>query len=296
MSDQLVWYVVPIVVAASVFLIAVILEFIARKNLAVKKLINLLRRGSFLSRTFLSIIVGVILIAAAIQNYLFSPGLGLIDDSYLSLALRLGQLTIGLGLILGTFVRLSTLGLIACFIAGFFMFPAVDMLDYAIFLGIGVFLFLVHRDALSFSFFFHPLNKKELLDKYRKYALPVLRFIAGFTLAYAAWHHNIFDNATAVAFLDGRPLLNFMQSIFGFESYTNFWFIIHTGIFSILLGALLAFGLLERIAATIIAIGLIFTVFIGGVNFLPVVLPYFAIIYIIFTGNQFEEREVVAKG
>lgn len=289
-------YVVPIIVAASIFLLAIILEFLARKNHAIKKLIDLLRRGSFLSSTFLSIIVGVILIVAALQNYLFSPGLGLVDDSYLSLALRLGQLTIGLGLILGTFVRLSTLGLIACFIGGFFMFPALDILDYTIFLGIGVFLFLVHRDALSFSFFFHPLEKKELFDKYRKYALPTLRFLAGFTLAYAAWQHHIFDNSTAVAFLDGRPLFNFMQSVFGFESYTNFWFVIHTGIFSILLGALLAFGLLERIVATIIGIGLIFTLLIGGLNFLPVILPYFAIIYIIFTGNQFEERERVAKG
>ena len=296
MSDQLVWYVVPIVVAASIFLLALILELIARKNLSVKKLLDLLRRGSFLSSTFLSILVGVILIIAGIQNYLFAPGLTLVDDSYLSLVLRLGQLAIGLSLILGSFIRLSTLGLIACFIAGFFMFPALDMFDYTIFLGVGVFLFLVHRDALSFSFFFHPVEKKEFLDHYRKYALPILRFLAGFTLAYAAWHHNIFDNSAAIAFLEGRPLLNFMQSMFGFESYTHFWFVIHTGIFSILLGALMAFGLLERIASTIIAIGLIFTVFIGGLNFAPVVLPYFAIIYIIFTGNQFEERERIAKG
>jgi uncharacterized membrane protein YphA (DoxX/SURF4 family) len=287
---------VPIVVAASIFLLALILELIARKNLSVKKLLDLLRRGSFLSSTFLSILVGVILIIAGIQNYLFAPGLTLVDDSYLSLVLRLGQLAIGLSLILGSFIRLSTLGLIACFIAGFFMFPALDMFDYTIFLGVGVFLFLVHRDALSFSFFFHPVEKKEFLDHYRKYALPILRFLAGFTLAYAAWHHNIFDNSAAIAFLEGRPLLNFMQSMFGFESYTHFWFVIHTGIFSILLGALMAFGLLERIASTIIAIGLIFTVFIGGLNFAPVVLPYFAIIYIIFTGNQFEERERIAKG
>ncbi|MFC1600180.1 hypothetical protein ACFL3T_04090 [Patescibacteria group bacterium] len=296
MSDQLVWYVVPIVIAASVFLIAVILEFIARKNLSVKKLLNLLRRGAFLSSTFLSILVGLILIIAGIQNYLFAPGLVLVDDSYLSLVLRLGQLAIGLSLILGSFIRLSTLGLIACFIAGFFMFPALDMLDYSIFLGIGLFLFLVHRDALSFSFFFHPVEKKEFFDQYRKHALPILRFLAGFTLAYAAWHHNIFDNSTAIAFLEGRPLLNFMQSLFGIESYSNFWFVIHTGIFSILLGALLAFGLLERIVSTIVAIGLIFTIFIGGLNFAPVVLPYFAIFYIIYTGNQFEERERIAKG
>jgi len=296
MSEQLIWYVVPIVVAATVFLIAIFLEFIARKNPSIKNLLNLLRRGSFLSPTFLSLLVGIILILAAIQNFLFAPGLVLVDDSYLSLVLRIGQLAIGLSLILGSFIRLSTLGLIACFVLGFFMFPALDMLDYSIFLGIGIFLFLVHRDALSFSFFFQPLDKQKFFDKYRKYALPILRFLAGFTLAYAAWHHNIFDNTAAIAFLEGRPLLNFMQSLFGFESYTHFWFLIHTGIFSILLGAMLAFGLLERIVATIVGIGLIFTIFIGGLNFAPVVVPYFAIIYIIFTGNQFEERERIAKG
>lgn len=295
MNDQLSWYIVPIIVAASIFLLAIIIEFIARKNLSVKKLLDLLKRGSFLSPTFLSLLVGIILILAGIQNFLFAPGLYLAENSYFSLILRLAQLAIGLSLILGSFIRLSTLGLIGCFIAGFFMFPALDMLDYSIFLGVGIFLFLVHRDALSFSFFFHPVEKKEFFDQYRKYALPILRFLAGFTLAYAAWHHNILDNAAAIAFLDGRPLLNFMQSLFGIESYTNFWFVIHTGIFSILLGSLLAFGLLERITATIIGIGLIFTILIGGLNFAPVVLPYFAIIYIIFTGNQFEEREKIEK-
>lgn len=296
MSDQLTWYIVPIVVAVTIFLIAAIVEYFARKNLSVKKLLDLLKKGSFLSPTFLSLLVGIILILAAIQNFLFAPGLVLVDDSYLSLVLRLGQLAIGLSFVLGSFIRLSTLGLIACFIAGFFMFPALDMLDYSIFLGIGIFLFLVHRDALSFSFFFHPVDKKEFFDKYRKYALPIIRILTGITLAYAAWHHNIYDNAAAITFLEARPLLNFMQSIFAFESYTNYWFVIHTGIFSILMGALLTFGLLERVVATIIGIGLIITIFIGGLNFAPVVLPYFAIIYIIYTGNQFEEREKIEKG
>jgi len=294
MSDNLAWYVVPIIIATSIFIVAALLEFVARKNLSIKRLLNLLKRGAFLSSTFLSIITGVLLIAAGFYNYLFAPGMPL-DASVLGWILRIGQLVIGLGLVLGIFIRFMNLGLIACFIAGFFMFPALDVLDYTLYLGIGIFLFLVHRDALSFSFFFHPVEKHELFDHYRKYALPILRFLAGVTLAYAALHHNILNNEAAITFVEGRPLLNFMQSMFGIENYTHYWFVVHTGIFSMLLGVLLAFGLLERISATIIAIGLLLSIFIGGFGFLPIVLPYFAVIYIIITGNQFDERERIAK-
>jgi hypothetical protein len=294
MIDQIEWYIVPIIVALSVFILAAILEFIARKNASINKLIRILKRGAFLSPTFLSIVAGVLLIAGGFDNYLFAPGMPL-DESTLSLILRIAQLIIGTGLILGIFIRLVNIGLLACFLAGFFIFPAADMLDYSIFAGIAVFLFLVHRDALSFSFFFHPIEKKELFDHYRRFALPILRFIAGATLAYAALHHNILDNSAAVSFVEARPMLNIMQSVFGIEDYTHFWFVIHTGIFSILLGALLAFGLLERIASIIIGIGLLISVFIGGFNFLQIVLPYFAVIYITITGNQFEDRERFAK-
>jgi len=294
MTEQLSWYVVPIIVAFSVFILAAILEFIARKNASINKLIDILKRGSFLSPTFLSIITGVLLIMGGFNNYLFAPGMPL-DDSILGWILRVGQLVIGLGLALGIFIRLVNIGLLACFIAGFFVFPYMEMLDYTIFAGIAVFLFLVHRDALSFSFFFHPVEKTELLDHYRKYALPILRFVAGATLAYAALHHNILDNSGAVAFVEAKSELNLIQSIFGIESYTHFWFVIHTGIFSILLGLLLAFGLLERLVSIIIGIGLLVSIFIGGFSFLQIVLPYFAVIYIIITGNQFEERERFAK-
>ncbi len=294
MSEHLSWYIVPIIVAISVFILAAIVEFIARKNASINKLIRILKRGSFLSPTFLSIITGVLLIAGGFDNYLFAPGMQL-NESTLSLILRIAQLVIGLGLVLGIFIRLVNVALLGCFIAGFFIFPAADILDYSIFAGIAVFLFLVHRDALSFSFFFHPIEKKELFDHYRRHALPILRFVAGATLAYAALHHNILDNSAAVAFVEAGPMLNIMQSVFGIEDYTHYWFVIHTGIFSILLGALLAFGLLERIVSIIIGIGLLISIFIGGFNFLQIVLPYFAVIYIIVTGNQFEDRERFAK-
>lgn len=293
-QDHLTWYIVPIIIAIAIFIFAAIVELVSRKNISIRKLLEILKSGAFLSPTFLSIITGVVLIVAASQNFLFAPGLAL-NDSLFSIILRIGQLVIGLSLILGIMIRLSTLGLIACFVAGFFIFPYYDMLDYTLFLGIGVFLFLVHRDALSFSFFFHPVEKHELFDHYRKYAFPVLRFIAGLTLVYAALRHNIIDYMPAVNYLEQRPLLNFMQSLFGFDWYSNFWFVIHTGIFSVLLGSLIAFGFLERLTSTIIGIGLIMAIFIGGVNFLPIILPYFAIIYIIITGNQFEERETFVK-
>lgn len=289
-TQQLTWYVVPIIIALSIFILAVLLEYMARKNISIKKLIEVLKRGAFLSVTILSIVTGILFIFAATQNYLFAPALGF-DNSLLHTVLRIAEAVIGVGLILAIFTRLMTVGILALYIAAFFTFNILDVLDYSIFAGISAFLFLVHRDALSFSFFFHPLEKKELFDGLRKYALPILRFITGMTLAYAAFYHNILDSQSAIAFINQKPALNIMQSLFGIENYSNYWLVIHAGIFSILTGILLALGLLKRIVSTIVATGLILVLLISGISFLPIIVPYFAVIYIIITGNQFIDEK-----
>jgi uncharacterized membrane protein YphA (DoxX/SURF4 family) len=294
-TNQLAWYIAPIVVAILVFVAAIFLEFGARKHKAIKKLEEILKSGSFLSPTILSIAVGLLLIVSGSYNFLFAPGLAL-DTSLFHTILKYAEIVIGIGLILGIFIRPITFGVIALYIAAFFAFPFLKSLDYLIFGGIAVYLFLVHRDALSFSFFFHPLGKKELLDNQRKHALPILRFCAGIGLAYAAFHHNILRPESAIAFVEQKPLLNIMQSIMGIETFSHSLIVLQAGIFGILLGLLLAFGLIERITSIIILIGLLLSIFIVGITFLPIAIPYFAVIYIIFTGNQFEGREKAAKG
>jgi len=294
-GDHISWFIIPTVIAVAIFIIAIFLEYFARKNTAIKKLAEVLRTGSFLSPTIISLAVGLLFIISGWNNYLFAPGLGLGDD-LLSQIIRYSQIIIGIGLILGILLRYLTFGIITLFIAGFFVFPAIDMLDYLIFLGVGIFLFLIHHDVLSSTFIFHPVEKKEFFDKYRKFALPILRFLAGIGLAYAAFHHNILDPANAVKFLEEKPLLNFMQNIFGIESFTHTYLIFTIGVFGILLGLILAFGLIERFFSTIIGIGLIGMVLIMGWSFLAIAIPYFAIIYSVITGNQFEEREIVEKG
>ena len=87
-----------------------------------------------------------------------------------------------------------------------------------------------------------------------------------------------------------------MQNIFGLSSFTNAHLIFTTGVFGILLGFLLMFGLLERFFSSIIGIGLVLMVMIMGISFLPIAIPYFAVIYSVITGNQFEERELFEKG
>jgi len=288
------WYIIPTVIAVSVFLLAIFLEFVARKNSSIVRLGELLKTGAFLDSTVLSITIGILLISSGVQNYLFAPGIGL-EDSIPHMVFRYTQIVIGMGLVVGTFTRLCTVGIVALFIGGFFFFPALRMLDYILFMGIGLFLFLVHKDVLSFAFFFHPLEKKGFLDKYRKYALPILRFITGAGLIFVSVHHNIIDPQPAINFIQERPLLNVMQSVFGLQDYSNALLVFNAGIFGILMGALLAFGLLERFVASVLAIGLILMVIVGGVSFLPIAVPYFAIAYIVITGNQFEEREIKEK-
>lgn len=293
-DNSLSWYIVPTVIAVGLFVLAIFVEFGARKSSSIMRLAELLKSGAFLDSTVLSITIGVLLISSGLQNYLFAPGIAL-DDSIPHLVFRFSQIVIGVGLVLGTFTRLCTIGIVALFIGGFFFFPALKMLDYSVFMGIGLFLFVVHKDVLSFTFFFHPLEKKGFLDKYRKHALPILRFITGAGLIIVSLHHNIINPDAAIAFLDERPLLNLMQSVFGFDDFSNALLVFNTGIFGILFGAMLAFGLLERFISTIIAIGLVLTVIIGGISFLPIAVPYFAIAFIIITGNQFEEREIIEK-
>jgi uncharacterized membrane protein YphA (DoxX/SURF4 family) len=290
-DSTLAWYVIPTVIAVSIFILAIFLEFGARRNNSIKKLGELLKSGAFLDSTVLSITIGILLISSGIQNYLFAPGIGL-EESLPHIIFRYSQIVIGFGLVLGIFTRLCTIGIVALYVGGFFFFPALRMLDYMVFMGIGLFLFLVHKDVLSFSFFFQPLEKKGFLDKYRKYALPILRFITGAGLIMVALHHNIINPEPAIQFLQERPLLNIMQSIFGIDDYSHALLVFNTGIFGVLAGALLAFGILERFVSTLIAIGLVLTVIIGGASFLPIAVPYFAIAYITITGNQFEEREI----
>lgn len=295
LSHDLVWYVVPVAIAVAVFIAAVFLEFGARKSIAIKKLINVLKSGAFLDPTVLAITVGFLLIIGGWQNFLFAPGLALGEDT-LDIVLRYGQVVIGTGLVLGIFIRLFNLGMLALFVAAFFAFPPLQVLDYLVFAGIAVFLFLVHRDALSFSFFFHPFNKKKIFDRYRKYSLPILRFAAGAGLAYAAFHHNILNPSSAVEFLNQRPLFNFMQSVFGIETYTHSMMVFQMGVIGILGGVLLAFGILERVVAITIAICLLFSLLIRGLPFLTVAIPYFAVVYIVVTGNLYEEREFHERG
>lgn len=290
-DNSLTWYVVPAVIAISIFLIALFLEFGARKNNAIKRLTEILKTGAFLDSTVLSIAIGILLITGGVQNYLFAPGIAL-GTEIPHLVFKYLQIIIGVGLVLGTFTRLCTIGIVAMFIGGFFFFPILKMLDYIVFMGIGLFLFLVHKDVLSFSFFFHPLEKKSFLDKYRKHALPILRFITGIGLIFISIHHHIIDPQPAIDFLQERPMLNIMQSIFEIEVFSNELLVFNAGIFGGLVGLLLAFGILERFTASILAIGLILTVLIGGASFLPIAVPYFAIAYIVITGNQFEEREI----
>jgi len=283
-EDFLSWYIVPTVIAVFIFLLAIFLEFVARKNSSIMRLSEILKTGAFLDSTVLSITVGVLLISSGVQNYLFAPGIGL-DNSIPHMIFRFAQIIIGTGLVVGTFTRLCTIGLVALFIGGFFFFPVFDMLDYSVFMGIGLFLFLVHRDVLSFTFFFHPLEKKGFLDRYRKYALPILRFITGAGIIFISIHHNIIDPAPTITFIQEKLLSNYDHSILVFNA----------GVFGALIGALLAFGLIERFVATIVAIGLVIAVIIGGISFLPIAVPYFAIAYIVITGNQFEEREMKEK-
>ncbi len=277
-------YVVPTVVAVSVFLLAALVHFTAKKNSSIKRLGEILRTGSFLDSTVLSITIGILLINSGIQNYLFAPGVAL-GESFPHMIFRFAQIVIGTGLVVGTFTRLCTIGIIALFAGGFFFFPPLEMLDYIVFMGVGFFLFLVHRDVLSFSFFFQPLEKKGFLDKYRKHALPILRFITGIGLVFISINHNIIDPEPAIKFLQERPILNISHSVL----------VLNAGIFGALLGTLLAFGFIPRFVSTIIAIGLVFVVIVGGPSFLPIAVPYFAIAYIVITGNQFEEREIKEK-
>ncbi|MFC1656146.1 hypothetical protein ACFL3C_04720 [Patescibacteria group bacterium] len=294
-ESQLTWYVVPSIIAISIFIAAIFIEFVARKHAAIKKLEEVLKSGSFLSPTILSITIGVLLIVSGAYHFLFAPGLAL-GESAFHVILRYAEIIIGIGLVIGIFRRLMTAGMIALFIAAFFAFPYLKVLDYSIYAGVAAYLFLVHRDALSFSFFFHPIGKKEMLDTQRKYAFPILRFIAGLSLAYAAFHHNILLPEGAVAFVEQKPLLNIMQSIIGMETFSHGLFVFQAGVFGMMFGLLLTFGLLERITSTIIIIGLLLGIGFVGVTFLPVAIPYFAVVYIVFTGNQFEDREKVAKG
>ncbi|MBU1445717.1 hypothetical protein KKD70_00440 [Patescibacteria group bacterium] len=288
-DNQLIWYITPVVVCVAILLIAIVLEFFAKKSQAIRNLAELLKSGAFLSPTILTIAIGVLLIIGGVQDFLFGPAFTL-DTSTFHTVIKYGQIAVGACLVLGVFTRLMTLGIIALFISAFFIFPTLSVLDYSIFVGVSIFLFLIHKDALSFSFFFEPIGKKGFLDRYRKYALPILMFITGASITYSILHHTWLSGGKAVAYLNANPDLNIIRSIFGVSSFTNEHLVFNICAVGVLMGILLAFGLLERITAILIGTATIILLFVIGPNFLPIALPYIAVTYIVITGNQFEER------
>jgi hypothetical protein len=288
-ESQLVWYIVPVVICTAILLIAIVLEFFARKSHAIQNLAEILKSGAFLSPTVLTIAIGILLIVGGVQDFLFGPTF-MLDESTFHTVIKYGQIAVGACLVLGVFTRLMTLGIIALFTSAFFIFPAMDVLDYSIFVGVAIFLFLVHKDALSFSFFFQPIGKKGFLDKYRKYGVPILMFTTGASITYSVLHHTWLSGGKAVAYLNANPDLNIAQSIFGVTNFTNEHLVFNACVIGVLMGILLAFGILERVTAIFIGIIVLTILFLVGTSFIPIALPYLAVAYIVIAGNQFEER------
>lgn len=293
-NENLIWFIVPMVLAALILLVFILLEMRARKNADIKKLDDVFRNGAFLSPTILSLSVGVVLIFSGFRNFLFIPDF-ILGDGLFNLVLIYGQIIIGIFLILGIFLRLSTFAILGLFIAAFFLFPAEQVVELSIYIGIGAFLLLMPQDALSFSFFFHSLSKKQIFDTYRKYAFPTMRFITGLTIVYIGLHDRLLFPDSEIAFINSHEYLNFLQS-FGVEAFTNIHFVFAAGIFTALAGILVAFGILQRLVAFVIGIFLLLTVFISGFSVLPVFIPYFAVLYALITGNQFATHERLEKG
>jgi len=288
-SSQLIWYIVPIVTCIVILLIAVVLEYFARKNQAIRNLAEILKSGAFLSPTILTIAIGILLIIGGVQDFLFGPAF-VLNTSTFHTVIKYGQIAVGACLVLGVFTRLMTLGIIALFISAFFIFPALNVLDYSVFVGVSIFLFLVHQDTLSFSFFFQKIGKKGLFDKYRKYGVSILMFTTGISIIYSVIHHTWLAGGKTVAYLNANPDLNIVHSIFGITSFTNEHLVFNACVIGVLMGILLAFGILERITATFIGIAILIILFLVGVTFIPIALPYLAVTYIVIAGNQFEER------
>jgi hypothetical protein len=177
------------------------------------------------------VLVGLALLLTAVKGAILAPHLE--DGNAIGLALRFAEGAIGVMLIANKAVPWAAASLIALFAASTMIFGFVSSLEYFSFLGIALFLLLTSSPAGSWA------------DRWRPYAVPLLRVHLGVALGVLAWTEKLIDPALAVRFLEENEV-NFMKAI-GVDAFSDRLFVLCAGCSELLFALVYASGAVTRI-------------------------------------------------
>jgi uncharacterized membrane protein YphA (DoxX/SURF4 family) len=183
------------------------------------------------------LLVGLALLLTAIKGAILAPHLA--GANGLGLTLRFAEGTIGVLLIANRAVVSAAGSMIALFLASTMLFGFISSLEYFNFLGIAVFLLLTSSPDGSWA------------DRWRPYALPLLRVHLGIALGVLAWTEKLMDPALAMRFLEDNQL-NFMK-VLGLPTFSDRLFVLSAGSTELLFAIVFALGLVTRINTLVLA-------------------------------------------
>jgi hypothetical protein len=225
----------------------------------------------------------IALVHAAVQPSLLAANLRLALDP-LGLGLALIMILVAFSVITGLGDWAGALALMLLVAATFVLFPPLDALSQLHWAGIGLFILIVGRPAVSVGQLRPWFARRNAAWSAR--AVAALRMITGISILAPALDEKIWNPAIGAAFLASHPQFNFVRTFLGQSWFTDDLFVLAAGIAEGVIGVLLISGLLTRVV--IMGMWVPFNV---TIPFLPATellghLPIFGIMYLLLVHSS----------
>ncbi len=173
-----------------------------------------------------SILIGLSLLFASYSESILA--VHYIVSNRVLVVLQYAQAIVGFMLIFNLFPRIAASFIIVIYLVLATQFGMLEVLDYVNFIGIALFLVLLHSDD----------------EKQQALAVPAIRTITGLTLVVLAFSEKLLNPDLGLRFLEVNDW-NFMHGL-GFTAFSNELFILSAGFVELLIGLVFIFGLLTR--------------------------------------------------
>lgn len=187
------------------------------------------------------------LLVAGVQLQLFVPNLALPYNFFGGLV-ALTEIVIALTFLYGAATRIGAGLLALVWLVGAIWFGPVLLLEHALFLGVGFFMFVMGRGPGALDMTLHRLHRP--IERLVPRAVPVLRVLTGIGIVTLAFTEKLWNVPMGLEFLERYPL-NFFPAI-GFEGVSNADFILIAGTVELTFGLLLISGAFVRLMTLIL--------------------------------------------
>jgi len=239
------------------------------------------------NQVILAIQTAISLIAVSVTLHIFAPNQsgGMNTLGYILAGI---EVFVAFSFISGILTRVGAIALIALFLFSFFLFPAWEVLEQSVYVGIALYLLIMGRGLVRPGPHEEPLSQ---FARYWRMAPFLLRTGAGISIVVLAFTEKLANPGLALAFLKTHPNFNAAQLI-GLTWFTNERFVLAAGAVELTIGLALISGILPKI----VIFGM-FVPFNLTLPFLPSSellghLPFFAVMYTLLFLPPIEDRMI----